>query len=108
MGMKLLGLPPELVLSTAQKLDRERDLNAFARTCRRLYSILDRELYRRNVQLCGSAALLWAAERGRVVTVRKLLAEGADVRKPRKGGEHHQCLQHNPWRESVYLENDHF
>ena len=79
----LLVLPPELLLGVAREIEHERDLNALARTCRHLYAILNRELYRRNVQLCKSSALLWAAKYGQVATIQKLVTEGANVRRTR-------------------------
>src|SRR5215471_10038769 len=77
--MSLLDLPAELVLSVAEILESERDLNAFTRTNYHLYNILNPYLYRHNVQQCGSLALLWAANYGQKGTAQKLLEEGADV-----------------------------
>jgi hypothetical protein len=49
--MPLLDLANELLLSIAENLESERDLNAFTRTNRRFYNILNAKLYRRNVSL---------------------------------------------------------
>ena len=75
--MFLLDLPNELLLSIADRLELERDINAFARTNRRLYYLLNAYLYRHNMQKFGGSALLWAAEHGREVTAQWLLGEGA-------------------------------
>lgn len=83
--LTLIDLAPELVLSIVHQLELERDVNALNQTCRHLYSMLDRELYRRDVQQHGSSALLWAARHGQVATIRKLIAEGADICSPREG-----------------------
>ncbi|MCJ1385017.1 hypothetical protein MMC17_008135 [Xylographa soralifera] len=74
----LLDLPNECLQSIAEFLKSERDINAFAQTNDRLYSLLNTYLYRHNVHF-GSLALLWAASRGQDATAKKLLAEGANV-----------------------------
>jgi len=86
MESTLPGLAPELLLSVANKLEHPKDLNALIQTCRRFYSILDRELYRADVRWHGSSALLWAAKHGHVGTLQKSLAEGADPSGPRETG----------------------
>ena len=79
MGLTLLDLPSELLLSVARQVEDERDLNTLVRTCRYLYHTLNRELYRQNIRWSGSSALLWAAQHGRVTTIQMALAEGADI-----------------------------
>jgi ankyrin repeat protein len=79
----LLDLPNELLLSIADHLKRDRDINAFARVNRRLYVLLDTYLYQHNIQQRNSSALLWAAKHGRQSIVRRLLREGADVQATR-------------------------
>ena len=76
--MPLLDLANELLLCIAENLESERDINAFTRTSRYLYYLLNGYLYRHNVQKSNSSALLWAATRGREATVQKLIAEGAN------------------------------
>jgi len=78
--MTLLSLTDELLLSVADNLTRESDINALAQTSRRLYSVLNLVLYRYAVQRCNHSALHWAAFRGFSSIVCMLLAEGASVR----------------------------
>src|SRR6266487_1473576 len=77
--MALLDLANELLHAIAENLGLEKDINAFALTNRRLYSLLNSYLYRRNVQQFGSSALLWAAKNGQEGTAQRLLVEGASV-----------------------------
>ncbi|KAL4792564.1 ankyrin repeat-containing domain protein [Aspergillus venezuelensis] len=69
--MPLLSLPRELLIMTAMLIKSEKDLNAYARTCRLLY--------RNNAKEHGSFALFWGAGNGMIETVRKCLAQEADV-----------------------------
>ena len=73
----LLRLPNELLQCVAENLDLAEHINAFARTNTRLYNLLNRYLYRYDIQQCGSSALLWAARHGQEATARKSLKEGA-------------------------------
>lgn len=77
--MYLLDSPADLLLLAADSLDAERDINSFAQTNRRSYSLLNPYLYRRNSLNSGSSTLLWAAQRGSGATARACLSEGADV-----------------------------
>ncbi|KAI7969504.1 hypothetical protein EIK77_005134 [Talaromyces pinophilus] len=77
--MPLLALPNELLLAVARWLDLERDINALARTNRRLYLLLNSHLYRYNVQHSNSSALLWAAEYKQTKTAQKLVWEHACI-----------------------------
>ena len=83
MEATLLNLSTELLIAIADELHNERDLNALVRTCRRVYGILDRQLYRENIRWHDSSALRWAASCGRVATIEKCLVEGADLSLPR-------------------------
>ena len=56
--MLLLNLPNEILLLIAENLQVEGDINAFARTNNRLYSILNPYLYRYNVKRKDSIALI--------------------------------------------------
>jgi len=71
-------LADDCLLSIAEFLKSERDINALAQTNHRLYDLLNYHLYRHNVQF-GSSALLWAASRGKNAAVKKLLVERANV-----------------------------
>lgn len=76
--MALLDLANELLLSVVENLNKLSDHNAFARTNRRLYFLLNSYLYRVDVQQGESSALLWAAEHGLEGTAQLSLAEGAN------------------------------
>lgn len=76
--MEFLDLPNELILASGD-LAEPRALSALASTCRRLHSLLNPLLYRRNAQEQHSSALIWAAENGRVDTVNLCLSHGADI-----------------------------
>lgn len=78
--MGLLRLPDELLDSIMEEHgDSERDLNAICQTSRRLYGLVNARLYRHNVEVNGSWALCWAAERGFLGTAQHMLREGANV-----------------------------
>lgn len=76
--MSLNGLPVEVILEIVRHLESCRDMNAFLRVNRGLHSLLDDELYVKNIKQQNSVALIWAAERGRPNTVRRFLALGAN------------------------------
>ncbi|KAH8697410.1 ankyrin repeat-containing domain protein [Talaromyces proteolyticus] len=77
--MALSTLPSELLLLISEALDSERDLNAFVRTNRRLFHLLNTTLYRHNIQFSGSSALEWAARYGRIETTKKLISQQANI-----------------------------
>ena len=77
--MLLLSLANELLLVIGEDLESQKDINAFARTNRRLYNLLNAYLYRRNVRDSQSFALLWSAQRGQVRTALHSISEGADL-----------------------------
>lgn len=77
--MTLEDLPNELLLSIADHLNVQRDLNAFARSSRRLYSHVNHFLYQRSAHTGRTSALLWAVERRREATAIRALDAGADV-----------------------------
>jgi ankyrin repeat protein len=83
--MSLLGLPNEILLLVTLSHELEADINALARTNRRLYSLLNLHLYWHNVLYSGSRALLWAAKHGQEPTIRMLLDAGAHL-EPETGG----------------------
>jgi hypothetical protein len=66
--MLLLNLLIKILLLIAENLQVEGDINAFAWTNNRLYSILNPYLYRHNVKREDSTALTWAAKRGQDMT----------------------------------------
>jgi ankyrin repeat protein len=90
--MSLNHLPSEMLLTIVEFLDRERDLNAFARSSRRLYVSLNALLYQRNVRRGKSSALLWAAENGRLSTAQMILDVGGHVHVERSSRHHCTAL----------------
>ncbi|CAI7581673.1 unnamed protein product [Penicillium glandicola] len=82
--MSLFTLPNELLLVIAEILDSEKDINAFARTSRDCYILLNPFLYAYNVRQRQGSALHWAATQGQSIRsghaniVALLLAHGAD------------------------------
>ena len=78
--VSILSLPVELLLDVAGNLKEEDDLSAFSRTCRRIHQETIYTLYDRVKN--NPAILNWAAEKGRVETVKYLLAAGADPNLP--------------------------
>ncbi|KAK2812222.1 hypothetical protein FQN50_001580 [Emmonsiellopsis sp. PD_5] len=77
--MILTDLPNELILDTVSFFDSETDINAFARACKKLYSVLNPYLYRYNVQHHESSALRWAVKLARRATVEHMLHARADL-----------------------------
>jgi hypothetical protein len=77
--MTLEDLPNELLLSIADHLNVQRDLNAFARSSRRLHSHVNNFLYQRNARTGRTSALLWAVERRREATAIRALDAGIDA-----------------------------
>ncbi|KAI5465523.1 ankyrin repeat-containing domain protein [Mariannaea sp. PMI_226] len=74
----MLRLPNELLRAIAAKVEHQRDVNALARTNRRLFSCLDSILYERDLQEPqGSWALQLAADRGQEQTAKKAIHFGA-------------------------------
>jgi ankyrin repeat protein len=77
--VSLLALANELLLSIARSLDSERSINAFARTNRRLYLLLNDFLYKHNVIEGKSSALWWAARCGQSGAAAKSIAQAGNV-----------------------------
>jgi ankyrin repeat protein len=86
--MTLLSLPNELLLAISETQDCQRDINAFARTNRRYYTLLNPFLYAYNVRRHQGSALHWAASQGELRTAQESLRQGAQIdsrnRKTRK------------------------
>jgi hypothetical protein len=79
-NMPLSNLPEELVLLFADALLNESELNAFARTSRRFYRILNPYLYRNNVRHHNSSALDSALNYKRLRLPTPFLAETKELR----------------------------
>lgn len=90
---RLLALPPEIVLDISPYLEYTSDLNALAQSCTVLYSILNDEVYKRIHKdlrqpppTCRHTGLHWAAENGKELCVRRLMASGISPKLFRDNG----------------------
>ncbi|RAK77938.1 ankyrin repeat domain-containing protein [Aspergillus fijiensis CBS 313.89] len=72
-------LPDELLLLVAQQLATQPDIYHLAQVNARCYRALHSHLCAHNVQHHGSTALLWAAQKGNLSRIAKLLAAGASI-----------------------------
>ncbi|KAK3192900.1 hypothetical protein K4F52_001257 [Lecanicillium sp. MT-2017a] len=72
------GLANDVLLVLTEFLS-QRDLNALARTCSRLFGALDHEIYASDVKRGRSWSLLWAVCNGMTGTAKKALAARADT-----------------------------
>jgi hypothetical protein len=79
MPASLLALANELLLSIADSLQSERSINAFARTNRRPYLVINDYLYRHNAIEGESSALWWAAITGLSCSAAKSVAQVDNV-----------------------------
>lgn len=75
----LLILPNELLLEIGDTIVSQGDLSALARTCRRVYVLLNWKLYRKDARADKSRALLWAVRHSELETVLLSLEAGANV-----------------------------
>ncbi|EEP81292.1 predicted protein [Uncinocarpus reesii 1704] len=80
----LASMPAELVLSVAENLTRECDINSLARTNRYFNDILTSRLYAHNVHHNQSTALFWGIKHLEKGTIEKALDAGADINAPVK------------------------
>ncbi|RAH74820.1 ankyrin repeat domain-containing protein [Aspergillus aculeatinus CBS 121060] len=72
-------LPDELLLLVAQQLTTQPDIYHLTQVDARCYRALHSHLCVHNVQHHGSTALLWAAQKGKLPLIAKLLAAGANI-----------------------------
>ena len=79
MDVTILDLPNELLLSIADAVDDICDLAALVRTTWRLYQVLNDYLYRKDAEMDGGTALLWAAQTGVLRTAQLSLAQEPDI-----------------------------
>lgn len=78
----MLKCPNEILLIIAEDLPPcQRDINAFAQTCLRLFHLLNPFLYHCNTRYHQSSALSWAVSQGLGNTVRNSLEAGAPYNK---------------------------
>jgi ankyrin repeat protein len=80
--MGMLDLPLEILLQILDELAAEANINALAKTCWHLYTLLNPILYQRNIQNGQSSALLWAVRENQEGTVVKCLDQGASISLP--------------------------
>ncbi|PGH28141.1 hypothetical protein AJ80_00031 [Polytolypa hystricis UAMH7299] len=72
-------LPTELVLNIVQNLDLKVDLNAFSRTNKRIYTITNPYLYRRDVQYGECSSICWAIDNIEPTTAKYALDAVMDI-----------------------------
>ncbi|KAK4644054.1 hypothetical protein QC761_301380 [Podospora bellae-mahoneyi] len=77
-AVPILQLPPELILLVLELLDVTDQL-AFNRTNKWFYSVINTEIYARNVRFGGSTCMFWGAEHGRLGTLKHALAAGGNL-----------------------------
>jgi Ankyrin repeats (3 copies) len=75
-ALTLLDLPDEILLIIGEHITSESDLNAFHRTNRHLYRILDGILYRSNALYHEGHALFWAISYEQSTTAKKSVLAG--------------------------------
>ncbi|KAL3486607.1 hypothetical protein BJX62DRAFT_18137 [Aspergillus germanicus] len=80
--MGMLDLALKILLQIIDELVTEANINALAKTCRQLYTIVNPILYQRNIQNGQSSALLWAVRENQEATVLKCLEQGASISLP--------------------------
>lgn len=74
----LFSLPNEILLLIVQTLFFPADIDAFARSSRFLYDLINPELYKYSATCFGDSALTFAVQWSRVDTARQALKNGAD------------------------------
>ncbi|KAJ6788062.1 hypothetical protein PWT90_08737 [Aphanocladium album] len=77
--MKLNNLPSELLEEIARSTSSARELNNLARSCRRIYSILNEHLYKNDSHYSDNSALDWAVVHTRHETIQRAAATGTNV-----------------------------
>ncbi|PGH21390.1 hypothetical protein AJ80_03307 [Polytolypa hystricis UAMH7299] len=75
----LTTLPNELLLLISKQTRRQRDLNSFARSNKRLYALLNPQLYQQDVKYGGCRALWLATLQANIGMAQHSLNAGADV-----------------------------
>ncbi|KAL2800116.1 ankyrin repeat-containing domain protein [Aspergillus keveii] len=80
--MGMLDLPLEILLQILDELPAEANINALAKPCWHLYTLLNPIFYQRNIQNGQSSALLWAVRENQEATVLKCLEQGASISLP--------------------------
>ncbi|KAK0736137.1 ankyrin repeat-containing domain protein [Apiosordaria backusii] len=77
-AVPILQLPPEIIFLILDLLDIPDQL-AFNRANKWFYSVINPEIYARNVRFGGATCIFWGAEKGRLGTLKHALAAGADL-----------------------------
>ncbi|KAL2857373.1 ankyrin repeat-containing domain protein [Aspergillus pseudoustus] len=75
----LSSLPAEIILSIAENLDEEKDVNALTRTSRQFHAFFNDRLYQHNVQHNASSGLFWAATNNRKQAIELFLENSATL-----------------------------
>lgn len=70
---KFILLPPELVEEITGHLDKYADLAALTRTCRRMHTFVDRDMYQKDYADSGCHSLTWSIEHHATLTLVKWL-----------------------------------
>lgn len=91
--MALAKLPSSVMRHIAKRLDTERDISNFARTCRRHFHLLNPLLYEYNITYSQNSSLIWAAENGRKGTLQCAIASGIPVTDSQLGLLHKAAAQ---------------
>lgn len=78
-GSGFQKLPPEIILAIADKIRRQKDLNALVQSTRKLYELANAILYCRDATYKDQWALPWACWRGNHGTLSKALEAGSIV-----------------------------
>ena len=81
--MKLLDLPPEILIDIRDHLDQVSHLQNLVRTCKTWYSLAEKRLYELDVESDEGRCLEWATEYPvRLDTIRRAIALEVDILQP--------------------------
>lgn len=75
----LLDLPNELLIDVSESVHNSKNLATLVKTCRGFHAVANGLLYKRDACEGQGRALLWAASRGVIETIRLSLDAGALV-----------------------------
>ncbi|KAK5998955.1 hypothetical protein PT974_01339 [Cladobotryum mycophilum] len=71
--VSLLDLKNGIILTIVQYLDRDRDVHALSKVNRRLFELLNDELYLLNAMYYKASALVWTTKTGRLQRTKQIL-----------------------------------
>lgn len=78
-SMPFSNLPDDVLLTIAEQIKYDPDINALCQTSRRLYCLLNTFLYRHNVRRCHGWGIWRVMELGCEEALMKFIAQGANV-----------------------------